>query len=133
MAACWCVRPACCRGDEGAVRAPRRLLPWNFPIGNPARKSRRDRRRLFRSSSKAAGERPGSALACSTASSMRGWPKEVASCVFGVPRPGVQAPAGIPIIRKVSFTGLVAVGKHLMKLAAEGAKRTTMELRSGRC
>ena len=33
-----------------------------------------------------------------------------------------------PIIRKLSFTGSVAVGKHLMKLAAEGAKRTTMEL-----
>jgi acyl-CoA reductase-like NAD-dependent aldehyde dehydrogenase len=32
------------------------------------------------------------------------------------------------VIRKVSFTGSVAVGKHLMKLAAEGAKRTTMEL-----
>jgi succinate-semialdehyde dehydrogenase/glutarate-semialdehyde dehydrogenase len=33
-----------------------------------------------------------------------------------------------PIIRKVSFTGSVAVGKHLMKLAADGGKRTTMEL-----
>jgi len=33
-----------------------------------------------------------------------------------------------PIIRKVSFTGSVAVGKHLMRLAADGAKRTTMEL-----
>jgi succinate-semialdehyde dehydrogenase/glutarate-semialdehyde dehydrogenase len=28
----------------------------------------------------------------------------------------------------VSFTGSVAVGKHLMKLAADGSKRTTMEL-----
>jgi hypothetical protein len=32
------------------------------------------------------------------------------------------------VIRKVSFTGSVAVGKHLIKLAADGAKRTTMEL-----
>jgi succinate-semialdehyde dehydrogenase / glutarate-semialdehyde dehydrogenase len=32
------------------------------------------------------------------------------------------------IIRKVSFTGSVPVGKHLTKLAAEGMKRTTMEL-----
>jgi succinate-semialdehyde dehydrogenase/glutarate-semialdehyde dehydrogenase len=33
-----------------------------------------------------------------------------------------------PIIRKISFTGSVPVGKHLMRLAADGAKRTTMEL-----
>ena len=35
---------------------------------------------------------------------------------------------GSRIIRKISFTGSVPVGKHLMKLAADGAKRVTMEL-----
>jgi succinate-semialdehyde dehydrogenase/glutarate-semialdehyde dehydrogenase len=33
-----------------------------------------------------------------------------------------------PVIRKVSFTGSTAVGKQLMKLAADQAQRTTMEL-----
>lgn len=33
-----------------------------------------------------------------------------------------------PVIRKVSFTGSVPVGKELMKLASHGMKRTTMEL-----
>jgi succinate-semialdehyde dehydrogenase/glutarate-semialdehyde dehydrogenase len=33
-----------------------------------------------------------------------------------------------PVIRKVSFTGSTAVGKHLMRLAADGVKRITMEL-----
>src|SRR3546814_5721819 len=33
-----------------------------------------------------------------------------------------------PDIRKVSFTGSTAVGKHLMRLAADGVKRITMEL-----
>jgi succinate-semialdehyde dehydrogenase/glutarate-semialdehyde dehydrogenase len=32
------------------------------------------------------------------------------------------------VIRKVSFTGSTVVGKHLMKLAADDCKRTTMEL-----
>ena len=33
-----------------------------------------------------------------------------------------------PIIRKISFTGSIPVGKHLAGLAAKGMKRTTMEL-----
>ncbi len=33
-----------------------------------------------------------------------------------------------PVIRAISFTGSIPVGKHLMKLAADGMKRTTMEL-----
>jgi succinate-semialdehyde dehydrogenase/glutarate-semialdehyde dehydrogenase len=57
-----------------------------------------------------------------------GLPKEVASCVFGVPDQVSRHLIASPIIRKVSFTGSVAVGKHLMKLAADGGKRTTMEL-----
>jgi succinate-semialdehyde dehydrogenase / glutarate-semialdehyde dehydrogenase len=32
------------------------------------------------------------------------------------------------VIRKVSFTGSVPVGRHLMRLAADGLKRVTMEL-----
>ena len=33
-----------------------------------------------------------------------------------------------PIVRKISFTGSVPVGKHLAQLAAKGMKRATMEL-----
>jgi len=33
-----------------------------------------------------------------------------------------------PISRKISFTGSTPVGKHLMRLAIDGGKRTTMEL-----
>jgi len=33
-----------------------------------------------------------------------------------------------PVIRKLSFTGSTIVGKHLVKLATEDMKRTTMEL-----
>jgi succinate-semialdehyde dehydrogenase/glutarate-semialdehyde dehydrogenase len=57
-----------------------------------------------------------------------GLPKEVLSIVFGVPSDISTHLLASPIIRKVSFTGSIPVGKHLMKLAAEGMKRTTMEL-----
>ncbi len=50
------------------------------------------------------------------------------SVVFGVPAEISTHLLASPIIRKISFTGSIPVGKHLMKLAAEGMKRTTMEL-----
>jgi succinate-semialdehyde dehydrogenase / glutarate-semialdehyde dehydrogenase len=57
-----------------------------------------------------------------------GLPKGVLNLVFGVPSRVSEHLIGSPAIRKVSFTGSVPVGKHLTKLAAEGMKRTTMEL-----
>jgi succinate-semialdehyde dehydrogenase/glutarate-semialdehyde dehydrogenase len=57
-----------------------------------------------------------------------GLPGEVCQVVFGVPDDVSRHLLGSPIIRKLSFTGSTAVGKHLAKLAAEDLKRTTMEL-----
>ncbi len=57
-----------------------------------------------------------------------GLPKGVLSVVFGVPAFVSTHLISSPIIRAVHFTGSVPVGKQLMKLAAEGMKRTTMEL-----
>ena len=57
-----------------------------------------------------------------------GLPAGVLSIVYGVPAEISEYLLASPIIRKVSFTGSIPVGKHLMKLAAEGMKRTTMEL-----
>jgi succinate-semialdehyde dehydrogenase/glutarate-semialdehyde dehydrogenase len=52
----------------------------------------------------------------------------VLSVVFGVPAEISAYLLASPVIRAISFTGSIAVGKQLMKLAAEGMKRTTMEL-----
>ncbi len=102
--------------------------PWNFPIGNPARKF---------GGALAAGcacilmppeEAPNSALEVLRALLDAGLPPGVAQIVFGVPDEVSTHLIRSPITRKVSFTGSVPVGKHLMKLAAEGMKRTTMEL-----
>jgi succinate-semialdehyde dehydrogenase/glutarate-semialdehyde dehydrogenase len=101
---------------------------WNFPIGNAARKM---------GSALAAGctmvykpgeEAPASALAVARCLVDAGVPAGAISVVFGVPDTISCKLLASPIIRKVSFTGSVAVGKHLIKLAADGLKRTTMEL-----
>jgi succinate-semialdehyde dehydrogenase/glutarate-semialdehyde dehydrogenase len=57
-----------------------------------------------------------------------GLPKGVFQIVFGVPDMVSRHLIGSPVIRKVSFTGSTAVGKHLMKLAADNVTKITLEL-----
>ena len=57
-----------------------------------------------------------------------GLPGDVAQCVFGIPDMVSRQLLASPITRKLSFTGSVPVGKHLLKLAAETMMKTTMEL-----
>ncbi|HEY2677609.1 MAG TPA: NAD-dependent succinate-semialdehyde dehydrogenase [Steroidobacteraceae bacterium] len=113
------------REPVGPVAA---FCPWNFPIGNPARKLGAAIGAGCSIIIKPSEEAPASAIEVLRCLLDAGLPKEVASCVFGVPDNISRHLLASPVIRKLSFTGSVAVGKHLMKLAAEGAKRTTMEL-----
>jgi len=85
------------------------------------------RRRLFLHF-EAREETPGSALAVAQALVDAGLPKGVLSVVFGVPSEVSTHLLASPVIRAISFTGSIPVGKQLMKLAADGMKRTTMEL-----
>ena len=55
-------------------------------------------------------------------------PAGVINLVYGVPAEISEYLIPHPIIRKVSFTGSVPVGKHLNALAASHMKRATMEL-----
>ena len=57
-----------------------------------------------------------------------GVPPGVINLVFGVPAKVSEHLIASPIVRKISFTGSVPVGKHLAQLAAKGMKRATMEL-----
>jgi succinate-semialdehyde dehydrogenase / glutarate-semialdehyde dehydrogenase len=104
------------------------FAPWNFPLGNPARKIGAALAAGCPIILKPAEETPASALAVAKALEDAGLPKGVLSIVFGVPSEVSSYLIASPIIRKVSFTGSTVVGKQLMKLAADGAKRTTMEL-----
>ncbi len=104
------------------------FAPWNFPIGNPGRKLGAPIAAGCSVILKAAEEAPASALGVLQALYDAGLPKQVAQAVFGVPDEVSRHLLGSPVIRKLSFTGSTAVGKHLVRLASQDMKRTTMEL-----
>lgn len=104
------------------------FAPWNFPVGNPARKVGAALAAGCTCILKPAEEAAGTALAVARALHDAGLPKGALAIVFGVPHEVSTHLINSPIIRKVSFTGSIPVGKQLTKLAAEGMKRTTMEL-----
>ncbi len=102
--------------------------PWNFPVNLMCKKM---------AAALAAGcsiiaKPPEETPACTSAIMQcvidGGVPGNVAQLVYGVPDIVSRHLIASPIIRKISFTGSVPVGKHLLKLAADGVKRTTMEL-----
>ncbi len=104
------------------------FAPWNFPLGNPARKLGAPLATGCSVIMKPAEDTPACALAIAQSLLDAGLPPDALSIVFGVPAEISGYLIASPVIRKVSFTGSTGVGKQLMKLAAEGAKRTTMEL-----
>ncbi len=119
------VRMTVVREPVGPVAA---FAPWNFPLGNPARKLGAALGAGCTCILKPAEEAPASALSIAAALTEAGVPAGAIAIVFGVPAEVSAHLIASPVIRKISFTGSVPVGKQLMKLAAEGAKRTTMEL-----
>ena len=119
------VRMTVLKEPVGPVAA---FAPWNFPIGNPARKIGAALGAGCPCILKPAEETPASALEVARALVDAGLPKGVLSVVFGVPSQVSTHLLRSPIIRAISFTGSTVVGKQLMKLAADGMKRTTMEL-----
>jgi len=124
------VRPAGTRSlvvhePVGPVAA---FAPWNFPVHNPGRKLGAPIAAGCSVILKPAEETPASAMAVVRALVDAGCPSDVVQLVFGVPDEVSRHLLASPVIRKVSFTGSTAVGKHLLRLAADTVKRTTMEL-----
>jgi succinate-semialdehyde dehydrogenase / glutarate-semialdehyde dehydrogenase len=119
------VRMTVLKEPVGPVAA---FAPWNFPVGNPCRKLGAALGAGCTCIMKSAEHTPASALEVARALMDAGLPKGVLSMVFGVPSEVTTHLLASPIIRKLSFTGSTRVGKQLMKLAADGMKRTTMEL-----
>lgn len=104
------------------------FTPWNFPINQAVRKI---------SCALAAGcsiilkgpeETPASCAELVRAFADAGVPEGVINLVYGVPAEVSEYLIPHPIIRKVTFTGSTAVGKHLASLAGKHMKRITMEL-----
>ena len=104
------------------------FAPWNFPIANPGRKLGAPIAAGCSVILKPAEEAPAAAIEIVRALLDAGLPPGVCQLVFGVPDEVSRHLLASPIIRKLSFTGSTAVGKHLLTLAAATVKRTTMEL-----
>jgi succinate-semialdehyde dehydrogenase/glutarate-semialdehyde dehydrogenase len=104
------------------------FTPWNFPALTPARKLAGALGAGCSIIIKPAEETPGTALALLQALLDAGLPENAANVVFGEPAQISETLIASPVIRKISFTGSTAVGKHLAHLAADGVKRMTLEL-----
>jgi succinate-semialdehyde dehydrogenase/glutarate-semialdehyde dehydrogenase len=104
------------------------FAPWNFPLGNPARKLGAPLGAGCSVILKPAEEAPARALAVAQALLDAGVPTGAVQVVFGVPADVSRQLIASPLIRAVHFTGSIPVGKQLTQLAAAGMKRTTMEL-----
>ncbi len=104
------------------------FTPWNFPAVTPIRKMAGAIAAGCSCIIKASEETPGTCIALARAFEDAGLPNGVLNVVFGVPAEVSKHIIASPIIRKISFTGSIPVGKLLMAQAAEGLKRTTMEL-----
>ncbi|AZG10403.1 NAD-dependent succinate-semialdehyde dehydrogenase [Pigmentiphaga sp. H8] len=104
------------------------FTPWNFPFNQAIRKV---------SAAVAAGctiilkgpeDTPSAVVAMAQLFHDAGLPPGVLNIVWGVPSEISSYLIESPIVRKISFTGSVPVGKQLSALAGAHMKRTTMEL-----
>ena len=104
------------------------FTPWNFPVYLMAKKLAASLAAGCSVIAKPPEETPGCTNALMRCLIDAGVPGNVAQLVHGAPDQVSRYLLASPVIRKLSFTGSVPVGKHLMKLAADGLKRVTMEL-----
>ncbi|GGE21223.1 NAD-dependent succinate-semialdehyde dehydrogenase [Aureimonas endophytica] len=102
--------------------------PWNFPVSQLVRKIAGALAAGCSIIAKAPEETPTSAVLTVRCFEEAGLPAGVLQLVFGVPAEISERLIASPVIRKVSFTGSVAVGRHLSQLAGRHLKRATMEL-----
>lgn len=104
------------------------FTPWNFPVYLMTKKLAAALAAGCSVIAKPPEETPGCTSALMRCLIDAGVPANVAQLVYGVPDLVSRHLIGSSVIRKISFTGSIPVGKHLMRLAADGAKRITMEL-----
>lgn len=104
------------------------LSAWNFPALLPSRKIAAALAAGCSVVARPASEAPGSCFKIAEALVDAGTPPGVITVITG---PSSQLAAELiasPVIRKVSLTGSVAVGRKVLMQCAEGIKRASMEL-----
>jgi succinate-semialdehyde dehydrogenase/glutarate-semialdehyde dehydrogenase len=104
------------------------FAPWNFPVTQAVRKIAASLAAGCSIILKCPEETPGSPIGLVRAFHDAGVPAGVLNLVYGVPKDISEYLIPHPVVRKISFTGSVPVGKHLASLAGLHMKRATMEL-----
>ncbi len=104
------------------------FTPWNFPMSQLVRKLGPALSVGCTVVAKPPEDTPASPAALTRALVDAGLPAGVLSIVYGEPADIANYLIPHPVIRKVSFTGSVPVGKELAALAGKHMKRITMEL-----
>ncbi len=113
------------REPVGVVAA---FTPWNFPINQAVKKIAAALAAGCSIIVKGPEETPASVAELARAFVDAGVPAGVVNLVYGVPSEISSYLIPHPTVRKISFTGSTAVGKHLAAMAGAHMKRATMEL-----
>lgn len=105
------------------------ITPWNFPLAMVTRKIAPAIAAGCTVVHRPASQTPLTALALAVLAEKAGWPAGVLNVVTGTDSSGIGYELSTnPLIRKLSFTGSTAVGKTLMKQAADNVKKVSLEL-----
>jgi succinate-semialdehyde dehydrogenase/glutarate-semialdehyde dehydrogenase len=104
------------------------FVPWNFPAFLAARKIAAALAAGCTVVLKAAEETPAICIELVRAFADAGVPGGALNLLFGVPSQISERLIASPVIRKISFTGSVPVGRLLATMASQHLKPATMEL-----
>ena len=104
------------------------ISPWNFPVVLQARKIAPALAAGCTVVSRPASQTPLSLIKVFQCIEEAGLPEGVVNLVMGPPGEIVEEFLVNPICRKISFTGSTEVGRELMRRAADGVKRVSLEL-----
>ena len=105
------------------------VTPWNFPAAMPVRKIAPALAAGCTTVVKPAPATPLTAYYIADLMTRCGTPPGVINLVLPEPpNDATEAMLAHRAVRKLSFTGSIAVGKHLLRLAADRVLRTSMEL-----
>lgn len=104
------------------------FTPWNFPMIQAVQKIAAAFAAGCTVVLKGPEDSPAGVMHLARALADAGLPAGCLNVVWGEPAKVSERLISDPIVRKISFTGSVAVGKQLASLAGRFMKRTTMEL-----
>jgi succinate-semialdehyde dehydrogenase/glutarate-semialdehyde dehydrogenase len=119
------VRQTVVREPIGVVAA---FTPWNFPFNQAIRKICAAIGAGCTIIIKGPEDSPSAVVAIARMFHDAGLPPGILNLVWGVPAEVSEYLIKSPIVRKISFTGSVPVGKQLASMASAHMKRSTMEL-----